>query len=185
MNTPNWLPDRVRRPLRVARQYARVVLRRAERAAAPARRAWRRSLQLRVVALTLVASSLLVGAFGWLVAYRSGDILVNRAQDEVEAQLRGKVEYALLQLTVHFSVGDPKLPTTINDTVAKLSDGDPGQTGGSVVELRAADFPTIQPVTSAKVDIDPLITPEMVREVARNGQIARQIETADIGNGRH
>ena len=35
---------------------------------APARRAWRRSLQLRVVALTLVASSLLVGAFGWFVA---------------------------------------------------------------------------------------------------------------------
>ena len=53
---------------------------------APARRAWRRSLQLRVVALTLVASSVLVGAFGWFVADRSAKILLNRAQDEVRSR---------------------------------------------------------------------------------------------------
>jgi two-component system, OmpR family, sensor histidine kinase MtrB len=170
----------VRRALRLLRRYFRVGLRRARRAAEPARRAWRRSLQLRVVALTLVASSLLVAAFGWFVAYRSADILLNRAQDEVESQLHAKAEYAVRQLSVYVSIADPALPTTINDTVNSLADGDPRQTGGAMVVMRAADFKS---VTSAKGDIDPLITPELVRAVADNGQVARQIRTADIGDG--
>ena len=174
----------VRRVLRPVRRYLRVGVRRARRAAEPARRAWRRSLQLRVVALTLVASSLLVGAFGWFVAYRSADILLNRAQDEVESQLRGKVDYARDQLTVHVSVADPKLPATINDTVNRLGDGDPSRTGDTVVEMRAANYPTIRPVPSAKVDLRSLITPQLVYMVADNGQIARQIRTGDIGSGR-
>jgi two-component system sensor histidine kinase MtrB len=176
----------LRRSLRVTRRYGRVAVRRFQRTIEPGRRAWRRSLQLRVVALTLVASSLLVGGFAWLVAYRSADILLHRAQDEVEAQLRGNVAYAQQNLTVHVSVADPKLPTTINDTVAKLSDGDPIRTGGTVVEMRAFGFSQIQSVTSAKsnkIDIDRLITTDMVREVAVEGQIARQIRTADVGNG--
>jgi two-component system, OmpR family, sensor histidine kinase MtrB len=173
----------VRRTLRVVRRYTRVAGRRIRRAAEPARRAWRRSLQLRVVALTLVASSLLVGAFGWFVAYRSADILLNRAQDEVESQLRGKVDYALHQLTVHVSVADPKLPGTINDTVNYLADGDPNPTNGTVVAMRAADFPSIRPVTSSKADVDTLISPELVHAVADNGQVARQIRTADLGAG--
>jgi two-component system sensor histidine kinase MtrB len=55
----------------VLRRYLRVLGRRFEHWSAPARRQWRRSLQLRVVALTLVASSLLVGAFGFFVAQNS------------------------------------------------------------------------------------------------------------------
>jgi two-component system, OmpR family, sensor histidine kinase MtrB len=154
------------------------------RAASPARRAWRRSLQLRVVALTLVASSLLVGAFGWFVAYRSADILLNRAQDEVESQLRVKVDYALHQLTVHVSVSDPRLPTTINDTVNYLADPDPSSnSGGTIVSMRAAEFPTIRPVTSSKADVSRLITPDLVAAVAEKGEVARQIRTADLGAG--
>jgi two-component system, OmpR family, sensor histidine kinase MtrB len=172
----------VRRTLRVLRRYFRVGLRRARRAAEPGRRAWRRSLQLRVVALTLVASSLLVGAFGWFVAYRSAEILLNRVQDEVESQLKGKAEYAVRQLSVHVSVADPVLPTTINDTVNYLADGDPSQSGGARVMMRAADFSDIKPVTS-KGDIDQLITPELVHEVATDGKVARQIRTGDIGDG--
>jgi two-component system, OmpR family, sensor histidine kinase MtrB len=174
----------VRRPLRVVRRQVRAVWRRAVRTATPARRAWRRSLQLRVVALTLVASSLLVGAFGWFVAYRSADILLNRAQDEVESQLRGKVDYALHQLTVHVSVSDPRLPTTINDTVNYLADPDPSpNSAGTIVSMRAAEFPAIRPVTSSKVDVDRLITPQLVHAVGDEGQVARQIRTADLGEG--
>jgi two-component system, OmpR family, sensor histidine kinase MtrB len=183
MNAPAWVPIPVRRILRVVRRYCRIGVRRSERITAPARLAWRRSLQLRVVALTLIASSLLVGAFGWFVAYRSADILLNRAQDEVESQLRSKVDYALRQLTVHASVTDPRLPTTINDTVTHLADGDPSQAGGAVVSMRAASFPAIRSVTSAKVDIDTLITPQLVHAVSDEGLIARQIRTADLGDG--
>src|SRR3954453_7279274 len=117
MRAPSWLPMTVRRPLRVVRRHVRAVWRRGVRAASPARRAWRRSLQLRVVALTLVASSLLVAAFGWFVADRSAKILLARAQDEVYAQLKGKAEYATKQLTVHLQPRDQKLPMTINETV--------------------------------------------------------------------
>jgi two-component system sensor histidine kinase MtrB len=173
----------VRRPLRVVRRYFRVGMRRGRRAVEPARRAWRRSLQLRVVALTLVASSLLVGAFGWFMAYRSAEILLQRAQDEVESQLHAKAEYAVRQLSVHVSVADPVLPTTIRETVNYLANGDPSQTGGAMVVMRAADFPDIKPVTSAEGDVDALITPALVHSVADEGVVARQIRTADIGDG--
>src|SRR5690242_752198 len=49
------------------RRWRRAVVRRAAMLAGSVRRAWRRSLQLRMVVITLVISSLLVGAFGALV----------------------------------------------------------------------------------------------------------------------
>ena len=64
------------------------------RLSAPTRREWRRNLQLRIVTITLVASSVLVCVFGWFVADRSAKILLNRAQAEVESQMNGKVQYA-------------------------------------------------------------------------------------------
>jgi two-component system sensor histidine kinase MtrB len=170
----------VRRTLRVVRRYWRIAVRRTHRAAAPARRAWRRSLQLRVVAITLVASSLLVGAFGWFVAEQSAKILLNRAQDEVEAQMRGKVDYAVKQLTVHVQVRDPKLPTTISATVNYLADGDPAESGGAIVSMRAEKYPGLRPVTSAKIDTSRLITPELIRAVAGAERVAQQIRTADV-----
>jgi two-component system sensor histidine kinase MtrB len=171
---------RVRRPLRVLRRYSRVGVRRFEHASAPARRAWRRSLQLRVVALTLVASSLLVGAFGFFVAWRSANILLNRAQAEIESSMQSKLDYAISQLTVHPSTRDPKLPQTINQTVNTLADSDPTESGGSIVSMRAELFPEIEPVTSVKADMSDLITPELIRSVARKGQIGEQVRTADV-----
>src|SRR5215210_3550472 len=117
MRAPDWLPMPLRRTLRGVRRYWRAGLRRAKRWSAPARRAWRRSLQLRVVAITLVASSLLVGVFGWFVADRSAKILLGRAQDEVYSQLQSKAEYATKQLTVHLQPRDQRLPATIVQTV--------------------------------------------------------------------
>ena len=170
----------VRRTLRVVRRYWRVGMRRARVVTAPARRAWRRSLQMRVVAITLVASSLLVGAFGWFVAYRGAGILLNRAQDEVISQGRNKADYATRQLSVHRSAVDPKLPITINETVNLLADSDPAVNGGAIVTIRAALYPKIKPVTSANVDTAQLITETMVAQVGRTGFDAIQIRTTDI-----
>src|SRR3954470_20514566 len=110
MRAPAWLPMPVRRTLRVLRRYARVLGHRFEHWSAPGRRQWRRSLQLRIVALTLVASSVLVGAFGFFVAERSAKILLNRAQSEVAVSMDNKVDYATQQLPVHRQARDPKLP---------------------------------------------------------------------------
>src|SRR5919199_4062229 len=186
MRAPSWLPVPLRRVLRIVRRYWRAGVPHARRGAAFARRAWRRSLQLRVVAITLVASSLLVTTFGWFVADRSAKILLNRAQDEVLAQMHGKVTYAYQQLTVHVQAFDPLLPATITDTVNYLADGDSAENGGAgaIVSMRAEDFPDLKPVTSAKVDTSALITPELIRVVAEQGRVARQIRTASVGGVR-
>ncbi|MFD0518102.1 MtrAB system histidine kinase MtrB [Paractinoplanes durhamensis] len=171
----------VRRTLRVLRRYFRVSARRLERFLAPARREWRRSLQLRVVALTLVASSLLVGAFGFFVAERSAKILLNRAQDEVQSSMAGKVKYAASQLSVHRQARDPRLQATVNTTVDVLADDDPAESGGSVVSLRADQFTTeIDAVTSAKMDTSELITADLIRAVSRDGKVAEQVRTAQV-----
>jgi two-component system sensor histidine kinase MtrB len=145
-------------------------------------------LQLRVVSLTLVASSLLVGGFGWLVAYRSADILLSRARDEVEAQLQNKVEYATAQLTVHAQDFEPNLPSTMTDTVRDLGDGDPQEPDGPIVSLQAARHQRLRPVTLPQplpdASTTELITPEMVAIVAGQSRRADQIRTADFGFGR-
>nr|WP_296067334.1 MtrAB system histidine kinase MtrB [uncultured Actinoplanes sp.] len=170
----------VRRTLRVVRRYWRVGLRRFETTSEPARRAWRRSLQLRVVALTLVASSLLVGAFGYFVAERSAKILLIRAQDEVKASMTNKATYAIQQLSVHRTASDPKLQNTFNLTVARLAEGDPAESGGSIVSMRAEQYPDVTPVTSPSVPTNELITPQLSRAVSHNGKEAYQVRTTRI-----
>ena len=168
----------------VLRPYWQAALLRGRDASEPARRAWRRSLQLRVVAITLVASSLLVGAFGWFVAERSAKILLGRAQDEVYTQMRNKVDYAYKQLTVHVQAFDPKLPATITDTVNYLADGDSSETGTPIVSMRAEKFPDLKPVTSANVNTAQLITPQLIKIVADQGRVGQQIRTATVGGVR-
>ncbi|MBM2618961.1 HAMP domain-containing histidine kinase [Actinoplanes sp. LDG1-06] len=182
MRAPAWLPLPVRRVLRVVRRYWRVLVRRFDVWLAPARRAWRRSLQLRVVALTLVASSLLVGAFGWFIADRSAKILLSRAQDEVQISMRNKVAYAEQQLTVHPQARDPRLPSTFTLIVNQLADGDPSESGGSVVSIRAGKFPELPSMTSPNVATDELITPELIHDVADQEKVARQIVTARVND---
>ncbi|AGL14684.1 histidine kinase [Actinoplanes sp. N902-109] len=163
----------------VRRQW-RAAVRRARRLSAPARRAWRRSLHLRVVTLTLVMSSLLVGGFGWFIADHSTQILLDRAEDEVRSQMTGKVDYAYRQLTVHRTARDPKLPATINDTVTRLADTDPAESGGAIVQLRADNVPDLKPVTSTKADTTALITRQMRHAVAVDSQVSQQIRTTEV-----
>ena len=180
MRAPTWLPLPVRRTLRVVRRYWRMGVRRFETFSAPARRAWRRSLQLRVVALTLVSSSLLVGAFGWFIADRSAKILLSRAQEEVHNSMRNKVDYAEQQLTTNPLARDPKLPATFTLIVNQLADGDPAEAGGSVVSMRAGRYADLSPVTSPNIPTDELITRELTHAVSDGGKVAQQIVTARV-----
>ena len=171
----------VRRALRVVRRYWRVLARHLMRSTAPVRRAWRRSLQLRVVAITLVASSLLVGTFGGYIADRSAEILLSRAQDEASASLDNKVGYALKQLTLYPEARDPELPSALNDLVNELFDGDSAGRGESVISIRAERYPDLQAVAVPNVDTRDLITPEMIRAVSGDqGGVRSQIRTADF-----
>ncbi|KUL36786.1 histidine kinase [Actinoplanes awajinensis subsp. mycoplanecinus] len=167
------------------RRYWRVVAFRLGKHTSPVRRSWRRSLQVRVVTLTLIASSLLVGTFGWFIAWRSADILLNRAEAEVAASLERKVVWASQQLTLYPQAYDPQLPGTISETINELYDGDQAGDGGTLVSMRAehyaAQYPELAPQTVPAVDTRQLITPELIHEVADNARVAQQIRTADIG----
>ena len=110
--------NRSRPPARAAlaaRAARRVVTRHTLRVATLVRAAWRRSLQLRMVTITLVAASLLVGAFGFLVAKRSVDILLANeseiialyegiALEDAIARVRGDCDLTAVTRSEHGSV---------------------------------------------------------------------------------
>ncbi|MGW0432921.1 MtrAB system histidine kinase MtrB [Micromonospora sp. NPDC003197] len=148
------------------------------------RRTWRRSLQLRVVSITLVASSLLVGGFAYLVADNITNILLENATEDVKVRLESGRDYATNQLDIHTGAYESNLQRTFERTVDYLAGGDPKQIGGAVVALTAEQHPrSIKTATSPAVDVQPMISPELRQSVA-NGQVAHQIRTGDLGSGR-
>ncbi|WP_435827292.1 MtrAB system histidine kinase MtrB [Actinoplanes philippinensis] len=169
----------VRRALRVVRRYWRVLVRYSMRYTAPARRAWRRSLQLRVVTITLLASSLLVGTFGAFIADRSAEILLSRADDEARSALNTKVKFAYDQLTLYPQPRDPQLPRALTELVDDLFAGESTARGNTVISIRAEGSPDLKAVVvPPSVDTSDLITPEMVKAVTGpDGGVSRQIRT--------
>jgi two-component system, OmpR family, sensor histidine kinase MtrB len=151
---------------------------------AAAQRTWRRSLQVRVVSITLLASSLLVGGFAYLVASQSADILLNNAKETAQARLDRGTRYAQVQLSVHENSYDSRLQETIDQIVTYLGGGDGKQPGDDVVALTAAEYPLLVPATSPEIDSSRLISPQMQEEVAAFGHRSWQIRTLDIGDGR-
>ncbi|HWG98196.1 MAG TPA: MtrAB system histidine kinase MtrB, partial [Pilimelia sp.] len=140
--------------------------------------AWRRSLQFRMVSITLLAASVPIGAFGFLVAERSAAILVEGTRSDVEAQVKTGVSYAGQQLSVHGQPGDHGIRGTLNSTVINLA-GRPEQGSGVVVAFTARGLRGIDVVASAPVDVRPLLTEELSGTVA-GGYPASQIRTGDL-----
>jgi two-component system, OmpR family, sensor histidine kinase MtrB len=145
-------------------------------------RTWRRSLQVRVVTITLIASSVLVGGFAYMVASRSSNILLESAQKDVAKRLEYGRQYAAGQLAVHNQPFDSGLSTTFEKTVIILAGGRPDQVGGGVVTLMSRNYPRITPGTSPLVDARRIITPQLEQSVA-DGNVAHQIRTGDMGEG--
>jgi two-component system sensor histidine kinase MtrB len=85
------------------------------------RRIWRRSLQFRVITITLVLASTLVAMFGFIVA----DIITNRVLstkiEEAERQVEYGQAYATNQLKVVNQESDPALGATVPPVVAWLT----------------------------------------------------------------
>jgi two-component system sensor histidine kinase MtrB len=147
---------------------------------------WRRSLQVRVVTITLVASSLLVGGFAYLVADKITNILLDNATADVRERLDSGREYAANQISVYTQPIEPKLQGTLDSIVGYLAGGDPKQAGDVVVVLTADNFPaSIKSTTSSTTDVRPMISNELRQRVAKNRQVAHQIRTGDLGTGRH
>ncbi|MCW6006983.1 HAMP domain-containing histidine kinase [Micromonospora sp. CPCC 205371] len=164
-----------------ARAGWRAASQRGAALAAPAHLTWRRSLHFRVVTITLVASSLLVGGFSYLVATQSTNILLRGTESGVKSQLHDDVEYAANQLSVYDQQYDPDIQVTLNQTATYLSGGGPEQ--GGMVALTAVELPNLKTAAPLGVDVSPLIGDDLEEQVAVRGQVAKQIRTADLGGG--
>jgi len=148
--------------------------------AAPLHTTWRRSLHFRVVAITLVASGLLVGAFAYLVATQSTNILLDRTQSAARSQLEYDAEHAGEQLSIFNNAYDPKVQTTLRQIATTLSRGGTEQ-GGAIVALTASRHPNLEPVQT--IDVTPLLSADLQRGVAVDGRVKYQIQTNDFGSG--
>jgi two-component system sensor histidine kinase MtrB len=124
---------------------------RVRRGAQALAEAWRRSLQLRVVTITLVLSALLVGAFGFLVASSISRGLLEAKVASARKQVEKGEEYALSQLKVVTQHDDPALLTTVPAVVAQLGQT-PEQGGVEVVMLSNDGSVKLTPQASAPLD---------------------------------
>nr|WP_232075828.1 MtrAB system histidine kinase MtrB [Phytohabitans suffuscus] len=153
--------------------------RRAVIVAGPLHHTWRRSLHFRVVAITLVTSSLLVGAFAYLVATQSTNILLDRTRNAAVKQLQVDTDHAAEQLRGFNQAFDPQVQSSLGTIASYLSRGGPEQ-GGAIVALTSSRNPNLR---AQAFDVSPLITPELAHTVAVDHRVADQIRTYDFGSG--
>jgi len=144
---------------------------------------WRRSLQVRVVTLTLVVSSLLVAVFAYVVAYRSSTILLDRAKQSVQVQLESGQATTREQLAVFSKPYEPNVRGTLQDIVSYLGGGDSQDPTSGLVVVRADNVSEITGVQSRPGDISAVLTSDITR-VVRGGESATAIRSANLGAGR-
>ncbi|MGW1057262.1 MtrAB system histidine kinase MtrB [Micromonospora rubida] len=162
------------------RELWRVLAGRVARLVAGLHQTWRRSLQVRVVTITLVSSSLLVGGFAYLIADKITNILLENAETDVRLRLSSGSDYAAKQLSLYNQAQEAQLQDTIDGTVNYLAGGDPQQVSGVVVGIIADDYTgIIEPRFSPDVEVGPLISRELRATVA-GGNIASQIRTGRL-----
>jgi two-component system sensor histidine kinase MtrB len=186
----SWLLQQLRALLRQPAVAAArgTVGRRASAAWEAAHRAWRRSLQLRLVAITLVMSGVLVGIFGILVASMITEGLVSARESNALKQVDQGTHRVTDQLEPIKDAGDPSLAGTISGVLSGLATT---TNGGFVAILppKSGRIP-IGPQTSPTNDRLTAVIPTALQDVVggtpnRPGQIAHEFVTADLGDQDH
>jgi two-component system sensor histidine kinase MtrB len=162
------------------------VARRAGPAWAAARRTWRRSLQLRLVVITLVTAGVMVGVFGVLLASMITEGLVNAKVTSARDQVVQGAVTVTGQLEPIKDPGDASLTTSISGVLSRLATT---TEGGSVVLVptngsRIQIGPQSQPSNARLIDAIPA---ELRDDVGgghgvKGGQVAHQFVTADLGD---
>jgi len=162
----------------LARRRLGVAARRIRLAAAAARRTWRRSLQVRMVTYTLVASSVLVGAFGVIVVTRTTSGLVDSRVEIAQKQAQNGANYALSNIDQVTQPDDPNIPYTlllIAQRIANLS----GPGGPTVLINQVGGSFQNYPPGGASADPRAAITPQLQRVVTVERKDAHQFVVAN------
>jgi len=140
------------------------------------RRAWRRSLQLRIVTITVATTSAVMLAFGLIV----GSLITNGLIETKEAAAKATVEKnsteARLQLESKISgFRDPLLISSIQDVVRTLSRAD---------GVKMAILPKANEVSAEQLnDLSPPPIPDSLRDAVREQQFSSQSLDLDVGEG--
>jgi two-component system sensor histidine kinase MtrB len=128
---------------------------------------WRRSLQLRMVTITLLASSLLVGGFGALLVANSTRALIEGAESDSEATLNAGLHYMNQQLQNLPDGEDPNTEAVVQQLLTNLALR-PEQGGGVVVVMRSfhSDVLGSNTMAPSSADVQGAITAELEAKVA-------------------
>ncbi len=123
MTTPT-LTTVSRRAAELARRFARTrtaqtVVAKAKPILLRVRRTWRRSLQLRMVTITVIASGILVSGFGSLVALRNNTALMRGAEEAAYQQTEKSADYLTADLA---DWPNGEAPDTGTHVISLLSD---------------------------------------------------------------
>jgi two-component system, OmpR family, sensor histidine kinase MtrB len=173
MSQLSRLPQRLAEVRAAADRYGQSATRRMLLAWARLRRAWRQSLQLRMVLITLTVSALLVGLFGVLVASMITNGLIRAKVNEAREQLRAGGQYAAVQLDTITGSTDT-LSTTAANIVAYLAHA---PTQGDIVTIVGDNLP---PQSQPQASVTPrLITDSLRVQVGQREKVAHQFVTAD------
>ncbi|TWJ12837.1 two-component system sensor histidine kinase MtrB [Stackebrandtia albiflava] len=159
----------------MARATGRIV-RFARRLAAPVLRAWRGSMQVRVVSATLVASTVLVVVFSLVVASTiiggMVDTKVDGSVDQVERA--GDVVRDALDTVV--TAEEPNLGGQMGGLVRELA-GEEDQVGQPTVLLRIRGANPIGEAWPAEASVTEAQLPEELTDNVRDGKFNRQFAT--------
>lgn len=156
-------------------------------------RQWRRSLQFRIVSVTLLLSIALVGAFGWTVASVITNGLLRTKMQTAEQLVRDGGEYVADQLRVVNQKDDPALATTVPGVITELAatpalDGQQVQVVivGTDVDLRLPSESVAQPDTAALGVVRSERLADLRKRVAGTrsgkGRVAAQYITVALGD---
>jgi two-component system, OmpR family, sensor histidine kinase MtrB len=148
---------------------------------ADVKRAWRRSLQLRVVTITLATSGVLVLTFGLLVGNMINSGLLDKKKQDAKSQVDAGADYANSQLRLVSGALDRSLGDTVLSTVADLSQ----RSRADVAILPGGDPPDMElKGKSAQSDQAWTKVPDPLRAAVKHEGFVSQRLYLDLGDGR-
>ncbi|MFG2038404.1 MtrAB system histidine kinase MtrB [Dactylosporangium sp. NPDC048998] len=172
------------RQLRPRRLVPQAVSRRVRRLWAVVRRQWRRSLQFRVVGITLSLSAALVLAFSYTVASLISNSVLQNKIDQSKSMVDNGAEYATRELSGFTQADDPSLPLAVDNVVTQLYGSTKNQQAQVIMLRRNGGLSAVwPPQKSAQVMNDPQVSGMRSSVVGAKAGTYQQIATLDIGDG--